>query len=86
VTRFEVVRDPLWDNIRLDPEALAVVDTPAVQRLRYVRPAGARVPRLSGRHTQPFRAPRSRVHLARRALSQLEDAGDVRLDAADRVA
>src|SRR2546426_5215427 len=22
VTRFEVVRDPLWDNIRLDPEAL----------------------------------------------------------------
>src|SRR5207247_4958913 len=40
VTRFEVVRDPLWDNIRLDPEALAVVDTPAVQRLRYVRQLG----------------------------------------------
>src|SRR5207244_4687038 len=40
VTQFEVVRDPLWDNIRLDPEALAVVDTPAVQRLRYVRQLG----------------------------------------------
>src|SRR5205814_1429974 len=38
LTRFEVVRDPLWNNIRLDPEALAVVDTPAVQRLRDVRP------------------------------------------------
>src|SRR5438034_9430107 len=34
LTRFEVVRDPLWNNIRLDPEALAVVDTAAVQRLR----------------------------------------------------
>src|SRR5439155_228604 len=46
VTRFEVVRDPLWDNIRLDPEALAVVDTPAVQRLRYVRQLGQRLVEL----------------------------------------
>jgi HD superfamily phosphohydrolase len=38
--QFEVVRDPLWNNIRLEPEALAVIDTPAFQRLRYVRQLG----------------------------------------------
>ena len=37
---FEVVRDPLWNNIRLEPDALAVIDTPAFQRLRYVRQLG----------------------------------------------
>ena len=39
-TSFEVVRDPLWNNIRLEPEALAIIDTPAFQRLRYVRQLG----------------------------------------------
>ncbi len=37
---FEVVRDPLWNNIRLEAEALAIIDTPAFQRLRYVRQLG----------------------------------------------
>ena len=39
-TQFEVIRDPLWNNIRLEPEALAIIDTPAFQRLRYVRQLG----------------------------------------------
>jgi len=39
-TTFEVVRDPLWNNIRLEAEALAIIDTPAFQRLRYVRQLG----------------------------------------------
>ena len=26
---FDVVRDPLWNNIRLDRNAMAVLDTPA---------------------------------------------------------
>src|SRR5260370_8709959 len=39
-TTFEVVRDPLWNNIRLEPEPLAIIDTPAFQRLRYVRQLG----------------------------------------------
>ena len=37
---FEVIRDPLWDNIRLDEAAIAVLDSPAMQRLRYVRQLG----------------------------------------------
>ena len=40
MTQFEVIRDPLWDNIRLDQAALAVLDTAPVQRLRYVRQLG----------------------------------------------
>jgi len=31
---IEIIRDPLWDNIRLDRPALLALDTPTVQRLR----------------------------------------------------
>ncbi len=37
---MEILRDPLWNNIRLDPLALALLETPVVQRLRYVRQLG----------------------------------------------
>ncbi|MBC8090147.1 MAG: HD domain-containing protein, partial [Phycisphaerae bacterium] len=37
---MEILRDPLWNNIRLDPLALALLDTEVVQRLRYVRQLG----------------------------------------------
>ena len=37
---FRVIRDPLWNTIRLDPIAMAIVDTPAFQRLRYIRQLG----------------------------------------------
>ena len=85
MTRFEVVRDPLWDNIRLDPEALAVVDTAGVQRLRYVRQLGHAFLVYPGATHSRFEHALGAYHLARRALSQLEDAGDARLDALDRV-
>ncbi|HYK82702.1 MAG TPA: HD domain-containing protein [Gemmatimonadales bacterium] len=85
MTRFEVVRDPLWNNIRLDPEALAVVDTPAVQRLRYVRQLGHAFLVYPGATHSRFEHALGAYHLARRALSQLTDAGDARPDPADRV-
>src|SRR6266704_767370 len=85
LTRFEVVRDPLWNNIRLDPEALAVVDTPAVQRLRYVRQLGHAFLVYPGATHSRFEHALGAYHLARRVLSQLEDAGDTRLAPADRV-
>ena len=85
MTRFEVVRDPLWNNIRLDPEALAVVDTPAVQRLRYVRQLGHAFLVYPGATHSRFEHALGAYHLARRVLSQLEEAGDARLDPADRV-
>ena len=83
-SRFEIVRDPLWDNIRLDPEALAVVDTPAVQRLRYIRQLGHAFLVYPGATHSRFEHALGAYHLARRVLSQLEEAGDARLDAADR--
>jgi uncharacterized protein len=84
LTRFEVVRDPLWNNIRLDPEALAVVDTAAVQRLRYVRQLGHAFLVYPGATHSRFEHALGAYHLARRVLAQLEDAGDVRLDPAER--
>lgn len=85
MTRFEVVRDPLWNNIRLDPEVLAVVDTPAVQRLRYVRQLGHAFLVYPGATHSRFEHALGAYHLARRALSQLEEAGDARTSPADRV-
>ena len=38
--RFEIIRDPLWNNIRVDSLAMRLVDTRAFQRLRYVRQLG----------------------------------------------
>src|SRR2546428_2584792 len=83
--RFEVIRDPLWNNIRLDPEAVAVVDTAAVQRLRYVRQLGHAFLVYPGATHSRFEHALGAYHLARRVLSQLEDAGDARLAPADRV-
>lgn len=37
---MEIIRDPLWNNIRVDPLALRLIDTRVFQRLRYVRQLG----------------------------------------------
>ncbi len=36
----KVIRDPLWNTIRLDATAVRIVDTAAFQRLRYIRQLG----------------------------------------------
>jgi uncharacterized protein len=68
---FEVVRDPLWNNIRLEPEALAVLDTPAVQRLRYVRQLGHAFLVYPGATHTRFEHALGAYHLARRAVGEL---------------
>jgi HD superfamily phosphohydrolase len=73
MTPFEVVRDPLWNNIRLEAETLAVVDTPAVQRLRYVRQLGHAFLVYPGATHTRFEHALGAYHLARRALAQLEE-------------
>jgi HD superfamily phosphohydrolase len=72
--QLAVVRDPLWNNIRLDPAALAVLDTPAVQRLRYVRQLGHAFLVYPGATHTRFEHALGAYHLARRALAQLDDA------------
>ena len=80
MTRFEVVRDPLWNNIRLEPEALALVDTPAVQRLRYVRQLGHAFLVYPGATHTRFEHALGTYHLARRVLTQLEEVEGRRAD------
>lgn len=79
---LEVVRDPLWNNIRLEPDALALVDTPAVQRLRYVRQLGHAFLVYPGATHSRFEHCLGAYHLARRALEHLSQ-GDVRVSPAD---
>jgi HD superfamily phosphohydrolase len=82
MTQFEVIRDPLWDNIRLEPIAAAAMDTPAVQRLRYVRQLGHAFLVYPGATHSRFEHALGAYHLARRALATLEERGDLR-DIAD---
>jgi uncharacterized protein len=82
VTRPEVVRDPLWNNIRLEPEALELLDTPAVQRLRYVRQLGHAFLVYPGATHTRFEHALGAYHLAQRALALLEESGQA-VDAGD---
>jgi HD superfamily phosphohydrolase len=72
LSRFEVIRDPLWNNIRLEPDALAVLDTPAMQRLRYVRQLGHAFLVYPGATHTRFEHSLGAYHLARRVLAQVE--------------
>ena len=36
----KIIRDPLWETIRLDATAVRIMDTPEFQRLRYIRQLG----------------------------------------------
>jgi HD superfamily phosphohydrolase len=74
---FEVIRDPLWDNIRLDGPAVAVLDTPAVQRLRYVRQLGHAFLVYPGATHSRFEHALGAYHLTRLALSSLEERGEL---------
>ena len=64
---YEVIRDPLWNNIRIDPLALRLVDTRAFQRLRYVRQLGLAYLVYPGASHSRFEHALGAYHLARRA-------------------
>jgi uncharacterized protein len=80
------VRDPLWNNVRLEPLALRLVDTPAFQRLRYVRQLGlAHLVYPGATHTR-FEHALGAYHLARQTLALLEERGELRGFAPDECA
>jgi HD superfamily phosphohydrolase len=70
---LEIIRDPLWNNIRVDPLALRLVDTRAFQRLRYVRQLGLAYLVYPGASHSRFEHALGAYHLARRALALLEE-------------
>ncbi len=74
---LEVIRDPIWDNIRLDRPALLTLDTPPVQRLRYIRQVGHAFLVYPGATHTRFEHALGAYHLTRRALATLEECGEL---------
>jgi HD superfamily phosphohydrolase len=74
---FEVIRDPLWDNIRLDGPAVALLDTAPMQRLRYIRQLGHAFLVYPGATHTRFEHALGAYHLTRRALAALEERGEL---------
>ncbi len=84
---LEIIRDPLWDNIRLDRAALLALDTPAMQRLRYVRQVGHAFLVYPGATHTRFEHALGAYHLTKRALASLEERGELgRIPEEDRLA
>src|SRR5437868_10217405 len=74
--QMEIIRDPLWNNIAVDPLAMRLVDTPAFQRLRYVRQLGLAFLVYPGATHSRFEHALGTYHLARRTLSLFEEHED----------
>ena len=74
---MKVIRDPLWNNIRLDPLALTLVDTPAMQRLRYVRQLGYAFLVYPGATHSRFEHALGAHHMARRTITLLAERGEL---------
>src|SRR3954447_5828590 len=74
---FEVIRDPLWDNIRLDAGAVGVLDSPPMQRLRYIRQLGHAFLVYPGATHTRFEHALGAYHLTKRALGSLEERGEL---------
>jgi HD superfamily phosphohydrolase len=74
---LEVIRDPLWDNIRLEPAALLALDTAVVQRLRYIRQVGHAFLVYPGATHTRFEHALGAYHLTKRALAVLEERGEL---------
>lgn len=75
---FEVVRDPLWNTIRLDPIAVRIIDTPGFQRLRHIRQLGHAYLVYPGASHARFDHALGVYHLARRTLQLLAERGELR--------
>src|SRR5437763_14121089 len=75
---MEIIRDPLWNNIRVDPLAMRLVDTAAFQRLRYVRQLGLAFLVYPGATHSRFEHALGAYHLARTTLSMLTERGALR--------
>ena len=68
-----IIRDPLWNNVRIDDVAMRFVDTRAFQRLRYVRQLGLAFLVYPGATHSRFEHAVGTYHLARTTLDALGD-------------
>jgi uncharacterized protein len=72
---MEIIRDPIWNNIRVDSLALELVDTPIFQRLRYVRQLGLAYLVYPGATHTRFEHALGAYHLCRIAIGLLRERG-----------
>jgi HD superfamily phosphohydrolase len=70
-----IIRDPIWNNIRVDALALELVDTPVFQRLRYVRQLGLTYLVYPGATHTRFEHALGAYHLCRIAIARLRERG-----------
>ncbi len=71
--RFEILRDPLWNNIRVDELTLRLIDTDIFQRLRYVRQLGLAYLVYPGATHTRFEHAVGAYHLARGTVAQMAE-------------
>ena len=76
--KHEIIRDPLWNNIRVGPLTLRLIDTREFQRLRYVRQLGLAYLVYPGATHSRFEHALGTYHLARRTLALLEERNELR--------
>src|SRR5688500_19599759 len=70
---FDIIRDPLWNNVRVDDLAMELIDTPAFQRLRYVRQLGLAYLVYPGATHTRFEHAVGAYHLARVTLATMAE-------------
>jgi HD superfamily phosphohydrolase len=71
--RFEILRDPIWNNIRVDELTLRLIDTDTFQRLRYVRQLGLAYLVYPGATHTRFEHAVGTYHLARGTLTTMAE-------------
>lgn len=74
--RSKTLRDPVHKDVELSAEALDLVDTPAVQRLRGIRQLGAAFYVYPGAQHSRFEHSIGTCWMARRIMSSIEDRGE----------
>jgi HD superfamily phosphohydrolases len=75
---LEILRDPVWNNIRVDELTLQLIDTEVFQRLRYVRQLGWTYLVYPGATHSRFEHALGTHHLSRRTLALLCEAEDAK--------
>ena len=73
-----IIRDPLWNNIQVDPLAQRLIDTRVFQRLRYIRQLGWAYLVYPGATHARFEHAVGAYHLAGQTLRLLEAQGALR--------
>src|SRR5215213_4178184 len=84
--RFEILRDPIWNNIRVDELTLRLIDTDTFQRLRYVRQLGLAYLVYPGATHTRFEHAVGTYHLARGTLATMVEREGLGATSADEPA